>query len=108
MNDKFVFISGLVCDESFVFLILDREDDNNLYKYFKSDLEFWFVFCKTQICGSPWYEDIIYVYDINPSNSFATHETQSEFKNIYRISDCKFIYGESIDIDGQTLKFNKY
>jgi hypothetical protein len=85
LNDKFVFIqvskkfNDYNSSNKKALLILNREDDYNLYKYFLVDGEWWFLYN-----SEVFYHHLnqIYTYDTNSANNDAITGDGDELVNV--------------------------
>jgi len=118
LNEKFLFFSGGHPSKTtggmspdgltkWLFIILNREDDNNLYKWFYANS--W-LFYNTEFCYR--FRSEIFIQDtylsnkdVNPEEIFDNFD---DFADMYSITDYKSIYSRKFFKHNLTLKFNKY
>ena len=111
LNDRFIFIQGYgSCDmthrriTNYVFL-LNRHDNNNLFKYLKSDLQSWFIYNNQIGCIS---SEFLQINEIDGSVQREPIKISSKIRDICSTSNDKFILSKRFDSINSILKFYLY
>jgi hypothetical protein len=116
VNDRFFFLGGKSKNRPFdhttIICLLNREDENKIYKSFKCKFESCFVY-NSELCGRFFYEyntelrPLVYVYDINENDSNKSIAIRGG--NIGKIAEVletgnKYIYSK----DTSTFTYKQY
>jgi hypothetical protein len=105
LNDKFFFVSGQrgYSSDSSVLFILNRNDSNNLFKYFKAEANHWFLYNHEVIARSfKWVFYVFSIYDGDSKKKFVDASSvvkikkndDDEFENLFLISNYKYMYSK--------------
>jgi hypothetical protein len=106
LNDKFLFISATTYfDDSMISIlfILNREDNNNLFKYFSIDSDQWFIYNK-EVCQG--YDDDdrnwINIWNIDLSKG---DDIDAEMEYLAKCSENNI---DSVDVDSDSDGISEY
>ena len=117
LNDRFLFMGVGYFNRSDVLFVFDREDDNNLYKYFNSwDKSAYFYYSEVFFVDVYCYDDededsydnAIIIHDMISSdgnNPTILGVDDRKFIHFYPTSNYKYMYLQEVKEDDLTLKF---
>lgn len=115
LNDKFLFICGRINIRSSIgglslnmfLLILNREDNNNIYKKFKVSAYKWNIY-NTEVFYN--YSAMIYINDkvLSRDAKFKEVVPDNDLFDIYSIPNYKCIYAKNFFEDNLILKFKQH
>ena len=108
LNDRFIFIEGSgFCKNlygNYIFL-LNRHDNNNLFRYFKSDMGDWIIY-NNQIASISF--EFLQINEIDGSVQRKPIKISSKIRDICSTSNDKFILSKRFDSINSILKFYLY
>ena len=106
LNDRFIFIEGVsVSTAANLILLLNRLDNNNPFRYFKSGLYYWFIY-NNQIGSIS--DEFLLIYEIDGSVERESIKLALSIKHVYSFCNDKFIYSRIFNENNSIKKFVIY
>ena len=108
LTDQFLFIKvhgSCKARSAYHMCLLNRHDNNNLFKYFKSQYGRWLIY-NNQICliSREFFE----IYQTNGLVKREPIKILSKFRDVYSTSNGKYIFNLNFNADNFSLEFELY
>jgi hypothetical protein len=108
LNDRFIFIEGWLLSKrepaKYIFM-LNRHDNNNIFKYFECDLISWVIY-KNQIGSISRF--FFQIYETDASIKRESIKNVYRIESIYTTSNYKYIFFKRFDVNNLSLEFYLY